>query len=61
MGEQKQILQFLVIVLVIGFVGVVGLSFYRSTGQNIDVVELYTATLHPDGKLDETYNYKLSS
>jgi uncharacterized membrane protein len=61
MGEQKQILQFLVIVLVIGLVGVVGLSFYRSTGQNIDVVESYTTILHSDGKLDETYNYRLAS
>ncbi len=61
MGEQKQILQFLVIIFVIGLVAVVGLNFFRSTGQNIDVVESYTATLHPDGKLDEIFNYKLTS
>jgi uncharacterized membrane protein len=61
MGEQKQILQLSVIVLFIGLVGVVGLYFYRSTSQNIDVVESYVATLYPDGKFDETFNYKLSS
>ena len=61
MGEQKQVMQFLAVVFLIGLVGVVGLYFYRSTGQNIDVVESYTATLHIDGKLDETYIYKLTS
>ena len=61
MVEQKQILTLLVVTFIIGVAGIAGVYLYRSLGQSSDVVETYTATLHPNGQLDETYVYKLTS
>jgi uncharacterized membrane protein len=62
MSERKQVIFLFSITMIIGLSAIALIGYVpRATMQGEAVVESYTVTFHPDGRLHEEYTYKLSS
>ncbi len=61
LGEIRLIAILVAVTLAVGVVGILAVPFVSAQDRSGDLVESYTATLHPDGRLDETYVYTLRS
>lgn len=61
LGEIRLIAILVAVTLAVGVIGILAVPIVSARDRSGDLVESYTATLHPDGRLDETYVYTLQS
>jgi uncharacterized membrane protein len=60
-GEIRLITILVVVTLAVGVLGIFAVPIASTQDRSGDYIESYTATLHPDGRLDEVFVYTLKS